>query len=159
VANILQINVSQGGIPKRSVDRARVRNQGIDGDAVSHTEIHGGPLQAVLLIMNESLEEMKSLGFPVYPGALGENLTTSGLDRHDLRIGQRYRAGQAILELTKIRVPCATLNPYGKGIQNAIYDQQVKAGDSSSPRWGLSGFYASIVQEGWILPGDRIERL
>ena len=159
MASVLQINSSKGGIPKLPVDRAQVRLLGIEGDAVRNLKYHGGPLQALLLIMQESLDEMKALGFPVYAGALGENLTTLGLDRHDLRLGSRYRVGEVILELTKVRVPCSTLNPYGVGIQKAIYDARVKAGDFSSPRWGLSGFYASVKREGLILPGDSIEPL
>ena len=159
MARVAQINVSRGGVPKRPIDRAMVRALGIEGDAVRNTKYHGGPRQALLLIMTESLEEMRALGFDVYPGALGENLTTEGLDRRELRIGQRYQIGETIVELTKVRVPCATLNPYGEGIQKAIYDRRVKAGDASSPRWGMSGFYTSIVQEGLILPGDAIERI
>ncbi len=159
MARVLQINISQGGIPKLPVDRAVVRALGIEGDAVRNTKHHGGPRQALLLIMRESLEEMKSLGFAVYPGALGENLTTEGLDRRELRLGQRFRAGEVVLELTKIRVPCSTLTPYGHGIQKALYDDRVKAGDVSSPRWGLSGFYASVTNCGVIVPGDSIGRL
>lgn len=159
MASVLQINISPGGIPKRPIDRATVRKLGLEGDSVRNTKYHGGPLQALLLIMSESLDEMKALGFPVFPGALGENLTTLGLDRRELRVGQQYRIGEVILELTKVRVPCSTLNPYGPGIQKAIYDEKVKAGDPSSPKWGLSGFYTSVVQEGTILPGDSIQPL
>jgi len=48
------------------------------------------------------------------------------------------------------------LSVYGYGIQKAIYDAKVKARDASSPRWGLGGFYASVVQPGVIRPGDPI---
>ncbi len=156
MARVVQINTSPGGIPKTPVLSAVVGRLGIHGDAVRHPKFHGGPRQALLLIMEESLEEIRNLGFPVYPGAMGENLTTQGLDRRTMRLGQRYSVGEVILELTKIRVPCAALNPYGNGIQKSIYDERVKAGDTSSPRWGLSGFYASIEKEGVIVPGDSI---
>jgi MOSC domain-containing protein YiiM len=95
-------------------------------------------------------------GFALFPGALGENLTVRGLDRHALRLGQRWRVGQAIIELTRIRTPCATLDVYGPGIQAAMYDARVQAGDDSSPRWGLSGFYASVIQPGMVVPGDEM---
>jgi MOSC domain-containing protein YiiM len=159
LATVLQINVSRGGVPKRSTPSGDVTPLGIAGDVQAHPESHGGPRQALLLITSEGIEELSALGFPVYPGALGENLTTLGLDRRVLRIGQRYRIGAIIIELTKVREPCSQLNPYGHGIQKAVYDMQVQAGDPQSPRWGLSGFYASVVQPGTIRPGDPITLL
>jgi MOSC domain-containing protein YiiM len=71
-------------------------------------------------------------------------------------VGQRYRAGEVFLELTKRRAPCIQLNVYGPGIQRAIFDPQVQAGDPSSPRWGLSGFYARVLRGGVIRPHDSI---
>lgn len=158
-ASIVQINVSRGGVPKRPIPSGDVTALGIAGDECAHPGIHGGPQQALLLVTSEGIEELSALGFPLYPGALGENLTTLGLDRRGLRIGQRYRIGAIIIELTKVRQPCDQLNIYGTGIQKAVYDAQVQAGDPQSPRWGLSGFYASVVQPGTIRPGDPITLL
>ena len=107
----------------------------------------------------EGIDALKSQGFPLFPGALGENLTTRGLDLRELRIGQRFRVGEAEIELTHIRTPCATLDVYGSGIQAAIYDARVQAGDPASRRWGLSGFYASVVQPGTVRGRDTIARL
>jgi MOSC domain-containing protein YiiM len=105
----------------------------------------------------EGLEELKSAGFALYPGALGENVTTQGLDRRTVRLGQRYRLGEVIVEITKMRRPCDQLNPYGEGsIQAAVFDKDVKAGITESPRWGLAGFYASVIQTGTLRPGDPI---
>jgi MOSC domain-containing protein YiiM len=73
-----------------------------------------------------------------------------------MRIGQRFRAGEVFFELTKRRAPCATLNMYGPGIQQAIFDTQVKAGDPSSLRWGLSGFYARVLRSGTLRSQDPI---
>ena len=154
--SIVQINVSQGGVPKRPIADAVVTALGIDGDGHAHPEIHGGPRKALLLICSEGIEELKQGGFPLYPGALGENITTLGLDRRALRIGQRWRIGGIVVELTRVRVPCSTIQVYGAGIREAIYDQEVKAGDPSSPRWGLSGFYAAVVDPGVIRAGDPI---
>jgi MOSC domain-containing protein YiiM len=129
---------------------------GLAGDAHAHPEIHGGPFQAILILASETLDELKSRGYPVYYGALGENLTTLGLDRRELRIGQQLRTGEALLEITKIRIPCSTLDTYGSGIQQEIYDEQVKAGDPASPRWGMSGFYARVLKPGAVHPNDII---
>ena len=61
--------------------------------------------QAVLLMTAEAVDELTALGYPIYYGAMGENLTTRGLDRRLLRVGQQYRVGSALIELTKVRVP------------------------------------------------------
>jgi MOSC domain-containing protein YiiM len=133
-----------------------VTRGGIVGDRWRHRQIHGGPRKAILLITAEGIEELTARGFPLNSGALGENITTRGLDRRSLRLGQRYRAGDVVIELSEIRVPCGTLNVYGKGIQAAMYDAQTRSGDPASLRWGLSGFYASVVRAGMIHAGDAI---
>jgi len=150
---VLQVNVSPGGIPKHPIPFGELTAAGIAGDAWRYP-FHGGPRQAVLLITIEGIEELVAQGFPLSPGALGENLTTRGLDRRALRFGQRLQVGGATIELTRMRQPCATLNVYGTGIQAAMYDARVQKGDPESPRWGLSGFYASVITPGTVRPGD-----
>ena len=154
--SVLQINISPGGVPKRPIFEAEVTPAGIRGDSWAHPDIHGGPRQALLLITSEGIAELIAQGYPLYPGALGENLTTQGLDRRQMRAGQRFRAGEVFLEITKLRGPCSTLDVYGPGIQRALYDAQVKAGDPSSARWGLGGFYAQVLKAGVIRPHDII---
>ena len=155
--SVLQINVSRGGVLKQAIAEGQVTALGIDGDGHAHPDIHGGPRQAVLLITAEGIEELAARGFPLFPGALGENITTQGLDRRQWRSGQRWRIGaDVVLEFTKVRGPCNTLLSYGTGIHAAIYDALVKAGDPASSKWGLSGFYASVIQSGIIRTGDPV---
>lgn len=146
-------------MPKRAIPRGDVGHLGIAGDDHAHPQFHGGPRQAILLISSETIAELTSLGYPLYPGALGENITTVGVDRAQWRTGQRWRIGHAIVEFTKVREPCSQLSVYGPGIQKAMYDARVQAGDSSSPHWAMSGFYASVIQPGAIRPGDPISLL
>jgi MOSC domain-containing protein YiiM len=154
---VLQVNISSGGVPKWPVERAVLTPLGLQGDSFRNPHIHGGPRQALLLITKEAIDELTAQGFPVFYGALGENLTTEGLDRRTMRAGQRYRIGQeAIIELTKPRGPCATLDVYGPRLRGSVHDKLVKAGDAASPLWGMSGFYAAVVQGGEILPGAPI---
>jgi len=155
---ILQVSVSRGGVPKLAIPSAEATEAGLAGDAWRYP-FHGGRQKAILLITGEGLDELIAQGFALFPGALGENLTTRGLDRRALRTGQRFRVGAAAIELTRIRTPCATLDTYGAGIQSAIYDARVQAGDSKSARWGLSGFYASVIQPGSIRAGDIVALL
>ncbi len=159
MAVIIQINVSAGGVPKWPVASGLITPLGVAGDAHAHPQIHGGPLQAVLLIAAETVDELKARGYPVFYGALGENLTTRGLDRRELRVGHQLRAGGAILEITKRRGPCTQLDVYGPAIKQEIYDARVQAGDYTSPRWGMSGFYARVIRPGPVHPDDSIEIL
>ena len=91
------------------------------------------------------------MGYAVYPGALGENLTTTGIDMRAVRLGDRFRAGEVILEITKLRKPCRTLDSIQKGIQSELYDTSF-----NSPIWGRGGFYASVIRPGIVRPGDII---
>ena len=129
---------------------------GIEGDRHAHPEIHGGPDKALLLISSEATNELIAEGFPLFHGALGENITTVGLDRRSMRPGQRYQIGAIVVELTELRSPCRTIQVYGETIAKAVYDDQVKGGDQSSPRWGLGGVYARVIRGGTIRPGDPI---
>jgi len=153
---IIQVNVSPGGLPKRAVGEGFITPLGLDADAHAHPNIHGGPRKAILLIASEVIDDLTERGFPVFYGALGENLTTRGIDVRDLRIGDQIRAGGATLEITQPRGPCTALDIYGEMLKYELYDKRVKALDHNSPRWGMSGFYASVVSPGPVGPGDPI---
>jgi MOSC domain-containing protein YiiM len=157
--HLVQIGISPGGVPTRPIAEAEVTVEGIRGDSWAHPQIHGGPNQALLLITSEGIGQLIAQGYPVFPGALGENLTTLGLDRRQMRIGQHYRVGEVMLEITQMRAPCGTLDVYGPSIKRAVYDAQVKANDAASPRWGLAGFYARVLHGGIVRPKDIIELL
>jgi len=151
---IVQVNISPGGLPKRAIAVAMITPLGVEGDVHAHPEIHGGPRKAILLIAAEVVDDLAARGFPVFYGALGENLTTRGIDVRDLRIGDQIRAGGARLEITQPRGPCTALDIYGDTLKYQLFDKQVKALDYTSPRWGMSGFYASVVSPGPVGPGD-----
>jgi MOSC domain-containing protein YiiM len=155
--SILQVSASHGGVPKHAIPVGIFTPAGLDGDGHAHPAIHGGPERAVLLITAEGIEELAALGLPLIYGSLGENLTTRGIGRREWRVGQRWRIGKDVMiEITKRRAPCKALNVYGPGIQAAIYDALTEAGDPASPKWGLSGVYASVLTPGLVRPGDAI---
>ena len=155
--SLLQISVSRGGVPKHAVPAGTLTLTGLESDHQAHPDIHGGPQQALLLITAEGIAELAAQGFPLTPGSLGENLTTSGIPRQEWRAGQHWQIGpEVLIEITKRRAPCQALNVCGPGLQAAIYDARAAAGDPASPKWGLSGFYASVIRPGIIQPGDEI---
>ncbi|MEI9899587.1 MAG: MOSC domain-containing protein [Hyphomicrobium sp.] len=139
-ARVLQLSTSPGGLPKYPVLQTEVTPLGFAGDGHRNMKVHGGPEKAILIVTLEGIEELKAAGFDLYPGALGENVTTQGLDRRTVRAGQRYRLGSdVIVEITTLRQPCINLEPYSPHLGKAIYDAQCKAGDAASPRWGWAG--------------------
>jgi len=155
--HILQVNVSPGGIPKHSVPSARITFTRVEGDNWANKRVHGLPGQAVCLFSLELIEELKKEGFSLFPGALGENLTTEGLDFRRIRPGDVFRVGpEAEIRITRIRVPCKTITVYGAGIREATYDAEVKQGNVAAAKWGRSGFYAEVLREGNVRPGDLL---
>lgn len=142
--SILQVSVSAGGIPKTAVPRAYAGFGGLEGDSWAHPRIHGGPERAVLIVTAGSLADLREIGFVLSPGSLGENLTADGIDACRFEAGQRYRAGEAVLQLTHMREPCRTLDVYGRGIRRAV-------GESLR-----GGFYARVLQPGMISAGAII---
>lgn len=153
---IVQVSISPGGLPKRAIAESYITPLGLEGDRHAHPHIHGGPRQAILLIASEVVDDLAARGYPVFYGALGENLTTRGIDFRHLRVGDQIEAGGALLEITKPRGPCTQLDIYGENLKYEIYDKQVKALDHTSPRWGKSGFYAGVLSPGPVGPGDPI---
>ncbi len=154
---VIQVSVSLGGVPKHPVPEGFLAPPGLEGDAHAHPQFHGGPMKAVLVVTAETVDELIAEGFPLFYGALGENLTVRGVAARWLRSGQRWRAGQAVIELTTLRVPYSALTVYdlpGRPLRSAIWDERTKAGDPSSPVWAKAGFYGCVVQPGEVRPGD-----
>ncbi len=160
---LYQINISNGGVPKHSVATAKVTSERLVGDNWSW-EGHGGKEQAICLYAQECLDVLVQQGFAVFPGALGENFTTRGIDYHLVRIGDLWRVGAEVrMRITKIRGPCGTIRKAyspdakkGEGIEAAMWDSEVKKGNVHTEKWGMTGFYAEIVKEGSVTKGDRI---
>jgi MOSC domain-containing protein YiiM len=157
---LVQVNVSPGGVPKYPVEEARVSFDRVEGDSWNDMEHHGLPGQAVCLFSVELIGQLVAEGYPLFPGALGENFTTEGIDYRRIRLGDQYRVGSDVeIRITKVRRPCRTISVYGSSLLRAMFDADVKAGNTSSPRWGRSGFYAEVLKEGSVRPGDPIEPL
>jgi MOSC domain-containing protein YiiM len=152
-----QISRSNGGVPKLAIPGpVMLTESGVDGDRQRDLRYHGGPDKAVLMISAEVPDDLISRGFPVFPGALGENLTVRGLDIQLWRSGQQYRVGDAVIQLTTLRVPCSNLYRYGRHIGEELYDASCKAGDVTSSRWARGGFYARVLRGGLLTVGAEV---
>ena len=157
--SIVQVNISPGGLPKRPIAEGWITSLGIEGDRHAHPQIHGGPPKAILIIAAEVVDSLIERGYPLFYGAMGENITTRGIQIRDVRLGDQFRVGGAVLEITQPRGPCSALDVYGTTLKADVYDQKVKQRDHSSPRWGMSGFYASVIEAGAVREGDAVTLL
>lgn len=148
-SRLFQINISNGGTPKKAVRGARVTTLGLVGDRHRDKEHHGGPERAVTLYSLERILDLQSEGHPVYPGSMGENLTLTGVDWGSLAEGTRLRIGdEVLLELTRPAVPCN--NIAGSLVAGKISRVSQKA----NPGW--SRWCARTLQEGEIRIGDAV---
>src|SRR5689334_10759672 len=96
-------NLRRTAIEKRSVtDPVAVRTLGMDGDEVADKVNHGGIDKAVYAFAREDLDHWGAqLGRHLPPGLFGENLTTVGIDVNEAEVGERWRIGTALLEVTE----------------------------------------------------------
>jgi len=140
------------GLPKRAAPHVTITPQGVEGDFNRwRTEkAQGDPDQAVLLLSEEILADLRREGWPVQPGELGENLTLADLPLDALQPGARVRADGVELEVTKPCDPCTVLFslPY--------------VGTKRGPEFlrtmqGRRGWFAKVLQGGTIRAGAPVE--
>lgn len=137
------------GIYKVPVQGPRmVRKLNIDGDQQADLKLHGGIHKAVYAFPSEHYafyqEELKQ--GPYSHGQFGENLTTEGMFESDVRIGNRYRVGDVLFEVSQPRSPC-----YKFGIKMEAAEALAICINSSK-----TGFYLRVIEEGMIQSGDTI---
>src|SRR3990172_2425304 len=108
-AYIFQINASPGGVPKLAVSAGEITFEGLAGDRQSNRDVHGGPDRALCLYSQERILALQREGHPIYPGAVGENLTIAGLDWEAVAPGIRLVIGERVrIVLTRYTAPCNT---------------------------------------------------
>ena len=154
---IASVNVSHpGGVTKRPIDRTLITTRGLIGDGQRTKEpVHGGPEKAVCLYGVEQIRRVNADGHHLYPGAIGENLTLSGLDLGGLASGDQLRIGDPasgpIIQLSDPAAPCKNIAGSFEGWRIARVSHKVRPEDS---RW-----YARVLREGPVVSGDPIELL
>src|SRR5216117_2218684 len=134
---------------KRPVAGPRmVRRLNIDGDGQGDLAGHGGEHRAVFVYQIEAYQYWQAqLGRDDFTyGQFGENFTVQGLADDQVCIGDRYRIGEAVFEVTQPRVTC--------------YRVGIRMGDPRVPALLVShhrpGFYFRVLREGTVQAGDEI---
>lgn len=147
---VFQLNVKpktngEFGLPKRPVPELRITSSGAEGDYNHYraATLKGDPDQAILLVTQELLSQLRTEGWPVEPGHLGENITLDHVSESELRPGTQVRVAEVILELTKPCDPCTELHslPYvgamrGKEFVRALVNRR--------------GWYARVLNPGVV---------
>ena len=161
-ARVLSINItsivhqgewtgSEGrtGIDKRSVTGAiEFKNNGVVGDRVIDTNVHGGYEQAVYAYAREDAQWWeREINEEIPAGRFGENLTTEGIDVNAAIIGEQWKIGSVILEVSQPRIPCRVFAGFWK--RATLIKDFTQA--------GRPGTYLRIIQEGTAQAGDAIE--
>ena len=90
---IVQVSISDGGMPKRAVESASLTATGLEGDRQKNLKVHGGPDRAVCLYSVEDYAWLNTLGIALGPGDIGDNLTLQGIDLQQLKPGDRLTIG------------------------------------------------------------------
>jgi ferredoxin-NADP reductase/MOSC domain-containing protein YiiM len=140
------------GIWKQPVDGPRmVRRTNIDGDGQGDLGGHGGEYRAVLVYQLDSYRYWQDvLGRDDFVfGQFGENFTVDGLPDDEVCIGDRYRIGDAVFEVTQPRVTC-----YRVGMR--LDEPRMAALLISHHR---PGFYLRVLDEGEVQAGDEIVKI
>ncbi|MBN9622927.1 MAG: MOSC domain-containing protein [Actinobacteria bacterium] len=127
--------------------RVQVRGVNLDGDRQADLSVHGGPDKAVYAYaIEETRLWEEELGRELGAGALGENLTTEGIDVSGAVLGERWRGGTTVLEVVQPRLPCFKLG--------------LRMGDPgflrTFARASRPGAYLKIIEEGELGAGDAI---
>jgi MOSC domain-containing protein YiiM len=146
--------VGRSAIRKRPVaGPVRVGREGLAGDRQCDRKYHGSPDNAVYAFAREDLDYWaKVLGRPVPDGQFGENLTTSGIDVNDARVGERWRVGTALLEVAYARTPCLVFQNF---MGHTGYDET--AWMKRFTAVGRPGPYLRVLEDGVVERGDPVE--
>lgn len=153
---VIQINVKpktpgEGGMPKTPTEKSLLTEAGFTGD-YNNLRTHkksSDPKMAALVLPIETIHNLNKEGWPVRPGDLGENLTTSGINNADFSVGQQYNIGNSIIEISMECEPC-------KGLSCLDYVGKTRVNSFIKTLVGRRGWYAKVLQAGLIERGDLI---
>jgi len=123
---------------------------GIEGDQQADLTVHGGPDKAIHHYPRDHYDwwagQIGAHPLLDAPGAFGENISTRGLNEHDVCIGDRFRLGTALVEVCQGRQPCWKQ-------AHRLENKRVVALMVKS---GRTGWYYRVIEEGSVAAGDDL---
>ena len=145
---VAQLNVSDGGVPKRPVEEAEVGDRGLFGDRQASRLHHGRPLQALCLWSLDVIDALRAEGHPIEAGLAGENVTISGIDWRSLRPGVQLLIGDVLAEVSAWATPCKKNAPWftQRDFNRMNHDLH--------PGWSRA--YAWVREPGTLRQGDPV---
>ncbi len=160
-ARVISVNRGQeadlivgGRLERSAIDKrpagcpVEVGPLGLDGDTVADKVNHGGTEQAVYAYSREDLDWWtEQLGRELRSGMFGENLTTAGIDVSGALIGETWRAGTAVLQVTSPRIPCNTFKSW---LDEPQWVKRFAAAERP-------GAYLRVLTPGVVADGDDLE--
>lgn len=135
-------------IRKSPVDGVvRISADGVAGDEIANRASHGGTLRTVYAYATEDRRFWeRQLDRELPPGSFGENLAVTGVDVTGARPGERWRVGDALLEVTTIRTPCFKL-------AWALDQPRIERDFQRAAR---PGAYLTVIESGEVAAGDEV---
>ncbi|MGY4689593.1 MOSC domain-containing protein [Salibacterium sp. K-3] len=136
------------GIRKKSVSNVFLHKSGFHGDDVADKKNHGGPDRAVCIYPWEHYRKWEAeFETDLEQAAFGENLTVTHMREENVYIGNIYKAGTAMIQVTQGRIPCDTVNRR-TGIPE-LMNRMIET--------GFTGYLCRVLQEGEVCPDSQIE--
>jgi MOSC domain-containing protein YiiM len=123
---------------------------GFEGDQQADLRVHGGPDKAVHLYPTRHYAKLASkfddAAALMQPGSMGENIATPDLDEHDVRLGDVWQLGTALIQVCQPRNPCWKIDErFGADGMALFIDQHL-----------LTGWYWRVLQIGTVNPNDSL---
>lgn len=137
-------------ICKEAVEEAFLTFDGFRGDGVADLRHHGGLDRAVCIYPHEHYRLWeKEFGESLSPSTFGENLTVSGMLESDIHIGDVFRVGEAVIQVTQSRIPCSTITKR-TGLP-FLLKRMVET--------GYTGYLCRVIKEGTVRFDSKITLL
>lgn len=136
------------GIDKAVVQHAYLDFDGFKGDDVADKKHHGGADRAVCVYPREHYDYWEETFGSALPAApFGENITVTHMTEKEVCIGDIYRIGETVIQVTQGRMPCVTINKQTKN--NELLKQMIET--------GYTGYLCRVIEPGGITSGTEVE--
>src|SRR5699024_4674699 len=148
-SNPMEREWETGMFKKSTESKVWLTKTNLIGDAVADTKVHGGPEKALFAYPLEHYPYWKeNLDNPsIGPGAFGENLSLKFMTESDVCIGDTFKLGKAVIQVSQPRRPC-----WKPARRFKVLDFALRIQNS-----GLTGWYFRVLKEGYIGEGEGLE--